>query len=65
MTRVPFLNYLNLSKNSSTYIQSSLKAGVLTIMMNKPKKLNGWTTEMMDAFATAFETQLKMKPLKP
>jgi peroxisomal 3,2-trans-enoyl-CoA isomerase len=24
-------------------------------MMNKPKKLNGWTTEMMDAFAKAFK----------
>jgi len=27
----------------------------MTIMMNQPKKLNGWTTEMMDAFALAFE----------
>ena len=64
MTRVPFLNYLNLSKNSSTYIQSSLKAGVLTIMMNKPNKLNGWTTEMMDAFATAFENAAKDEATK-
>jgi peroxisomal 3,2-trans-enoyl-CoA isomerase len=64
MTRVPFLNYLNLSENSFTYIQSSLKAGVLTIMMNKPKKLNGWTTEMMEAFATAFENAAKDEPTK-
>jgi enoyl-CoA hydratase/carnithine racemase len=52
---VPFLNYLNLCKNSAAYIQSSFKANVLTIMMNKPEKLNGWTTDMMDAFALAFE----------
>lgn len=64
MTRVPFLNYLNLSENSSAYIQSSLKSGVLTIMMNKPKKLNGWTTEMMEAFATAFENAAKDEPTK-
>jgi peroxisomal 3,2-trans-enoyl-CoA isomerase len=52
---VPFLNYLNLCKNFAAYIQSSFKANVLTIMMNKPEKLNGWTTDMMDAFALAFE----------
>jgi peroxisomal 3,2-trans-enoyl-CoA isomerase len=49
------LNYLNLCETHAAYIQSSLKASVLTIMMNKPKKLNGWTTEMMDAFAKAFK----------
>jgi enoyl-CoA hydratase/carnithine racemase len=54
ITRVPFLNYLNLCENASAYIHSALKANVLTIMMNKPMKLNGWTTEMMDAFAMAF-----------
>ncbi|PKG97102.1 enoyl-CoA hydratase/isomerase family protein [Paraglaciecola sp. MB-3u-78] len=58
------MNYLNLSENSSAYIQSSLKSGVLTIMMNKPKKLNGWTTEMMEAFATAFENAAKDEPTK-
>ena len=58
------MNDLNLSENSSAYIQSSLKAGVLTIMMNKPNKLNGWTTEMMDAFATAFENAAKDEATK-
>ena len=58
------MNDLNLSENSSAYIQSSLKAGVMTIMMNKPKKLNGWTTEMMDAFATAFENAAKDEATK-
>jgi peroxisomal 3,2-trans-enoyl-CoA isomerase len=55
LLRAFFLNYLNLCENSASYIQSSIKVGVLTIMMNKPKKLNGWTTEMMEAFAMAFE----------
>ena len=36
----------------------------MTIMMNKPKKLNGWTTEMMDAFATAFENAAKDEATK-
>ena len=58
------MNDLNLSENSSAYIQSSLKAGVLTIMMNKPNKLNGWTTEMMDAFATALENAAKDEATK-
>jgi peroxisomal 3,2-trans-enoyl-CoA isomerase len=48
------LNDLNFCENSSTYVHSSFKTGVMTIMMNKPNKLNGWTTEMMDAFAMAF-----------
>jgi enoyl-CoA hydratase/carnithine racemase len=50
-----FLNYLNLPDNASQYIQSSLKEGVLTLLMSKPKKLNGWTSDMMESFASAFE----------
>jgi peroxisomal 3,2-trans-enoyl-CoA isomerase len=53
--RVPFLNYLNLCETSAAYVHTSFKDGVLTVMMNKPKKLNGWTTEMMDAFAMALK----------
>jgi len=33
-------------------------------MMNKPKKLNGWTTEMMDSFASAFEKAGQDKQVK-
>jgi enoyl-CoA hydratase/carnithine racemase len=33
-------------------------------MMNKPKKLNGWTTEMMDAFAMAFKNAAKDEQVK-
>ncbi|MFT5276379.1 MAG: peroxisomal 3,2-trans-enoyl-CoA isomerase [Glaciecola sp.] len=49
------MNYLNLYDTAAAYIHSSFEAGVVTIMMNKPKKLNGWTNEMMDAFSSAFE----------
>jgi peroxisomal 3,2-trans-enoyl-CoA isomerase len=52
---VLYLNYLNLNGNAATYIHSSSTGSVLTIMMNKPKKLNGWTSEMMEAIAIAFE----------
>jgi len=48
------VNVLNLTSSAAEYIQTSLKDGVLTIMMNQPKKLNGWTAEMMDAFKEAF-----------
>lgn len=33
---------------------SSLERGVLTLTMNRPEKLNGWTMEMMSAFKSAF-----------
>jgi enoyl-CoA hydratase/carnithine racemase len=49
------LNYLQLTEQESEYIQTHLDEGVVTIMMNKPKKLNGWTSEMMAAFRSAFE----------
>jgi len=49
------VNYLNLPDTAADYVQTSLKEGVLTILMNKPKKLNGWTNEMMEAFSSAFE----------
>jgi peroxisomal 3,2-trans-enoyl-CoA isomerase len=58
------LNYLKLCDNSYAHIQSSFKAGVVTIMMNKPKKLNGWTTDMMDAFAMAFKNAAKDEQTK-
>lgn len=33
-------------------------------MMNRPKKLNGWTTEMMEAFGEAFEKAAKNEATK-
>ena len=49
-----FVNELNLGSDAAAYVETSIKDGVLTVLMNKPKKLNGWTMEMMDAFKEAF-----------
>jgi enoyl-CoA hydratase/carnithine racemase len=38
------------AKSSSDYVLITKKTGVMTIMMNRPKKLNGWTMPMMEAF---------------
>ncbi len=48
------VNVLNLTSSAAEYVQTSLKDGVLTILMNQPKKLNGWTAQMMEAFTEAF-----------
>lgn len=48
------MNELNLNSESASYVSTSIKDGVLTVLMNRPKKLNGWTMEMMDAFKEAF-----------
>ncbi|MGF1703788.1 enoyl-CoA hydratase/isomerase family protein [Photobacterium makurazakiensis] len=48
------LNDLNLSHIAASHLDNRLEDGVLTITMNRPKKLNGWTMEMMAAFKEAF-----------
>lgn len=47
------MNELNLDSNAARCVETSIKDGVLTIKMNQPKKLNGWTDHMMDAFKKA------------
>ena len=58
------MNELNLGNDAATYVQTSIKDGVLTVLMNKPKKLNGWTMEMMDAFKEAFTKASKSDAVK-
>lgn len=48
------MNELNLTSAAADYISTTIKDGVLTVMMNRPQKLNGWTMEMMDGFKEAF-----------
>lgn len=48
------MSNLNLTSNAASHLITSLKDGVLTITMNRPKKLNGWTVEMMDALSEVF-----------
>ena len=40
---------------SSELLLRDLDEGVLTLTMNNPKRLNGWTMEMMDAIKAAFK----------
>lgn len=49
------MNDLNLEKPLAEYVTTSIKNGVVTVMMNRPAKLNGWTMEMMDAVKAAFQ----------
>lgn len=48
------MNVLNLAVNLANFVNTSLEQGVLTITMNQPNKLNGWTMDMMTAFKEAF-----------
>lgn len=59
-----FVNELNLSSDAAAYVETSIKDGVLTVLMNKPKKLNGWTMEMMDGFKEAFAVASKTEKVK-
>jgi len=58
------VNELNLESDAAKYVQTTIKDGVLTVMMNQPKKLNGWTMEMMDAFKDAFSKASNLDAVK-
>lgn len=47
------MNELNLNSNAARCVETSINEGVLTIKMNQPKTLNGWTQPMMEAFKQA------------
>ena len=48
------LNELNLSPAAAEQVATSIRDGVVTVQMNRPDKLNGWTQEMILAFKEAF-----------
>lgn len=48
------MNYLNLSSAAASYLHTDFDSGIVTIKMYRPEKLNGWTTQMMDAIKEAF-----------
>jgi len=58
------VNQLNLNTEDAKYIQTTLADGVLTVTMDQPKKLNGWTAEMMGAFKAAFAEASKTEAVK-
>ena len=49
------MNDMQLSKVSADHLLTQLEQGVLTITMNRPAKLNGWTMAMMNALKEVFE----------
>jgi len=58
------VNELDLTSSAAEYVETSIKDGVATVMMNRPAKLNGWTMEMMDAFKEAFAKADEAKAVK-
>jgi enoyl-CoA hydratase/carnithine racemase len=48
------MNDLGLSEEQAQYCTSSIVDHVVTVTMNKPAKLNGWTLPMIEAFREAF-----------
>ncbi|MEE2733587.1 MAG: enoyl-CoA hydratase/isomerase family protein [Pseudomonadota bacterium] len=58
------LNELNLSPASAQQVATFVKEGVVTVQMNRPDKLNGWTQEMMSAFKEAFEKACQADSIK-
>lgn len=49
------MNDLNLSPTDASYLVTTIKDEVATICMNRPKKLNGWTLDMMMAIKAAMK----------
>lgn len=49
------MNDLNLPSNHASQLNTTIQDNVLTICMNKPKKLNGWTLDMMMAVKAAMK----------
>lgn len=49
------MNDLNLPLPSADYLLTTIRDEVVTICMNRPKKLNGWTLDMMLAIKAAMK----------
>lgn len=58
------MNQLNLSKPAAKRLLTELDSGVLTITMNRPQQLNGWTLEMMEALEEAFTSACRNDAVK-
>ncbi|KXI24489.1 enoyl-CoA hydratase/isomerase family protein [Photobacterium sanguinicancri] len=48
------MDSLSLSNIAASHLLTSIKNDVLTITMNRPHKLNGWTMDMMESLKEAF-----------
>lgn len=53
------MNDLNLTTIEAKHCTSVFADGVVTITMNRPEKLNGWTMDMMYSFKSAIDAAVK------
>jgi len=58
------MNTLELAPELKTYVKTTLRQGVLIITMDQPKKLNGWTMQMMDTFKLVFKEACEWDEVK-
>ena len=58
------MNDLNLSSLEASHLITIIKDGVVTICMNRPKKLNGWTLDMMMAIKAAMSAAAENESVK-
>ncbi|WP_196140825.1 enoyl-CoA hydratase/isomerase family protein [Aliikangiella sp. G2MR2-5] len=58
------MNELQLSSKAAGYIATTIKNQILTILMNRPEKLNGWTLPMIEALQETFSKAAKNDAVK-
>lgn len=58
------MNHLNLSPTASNHLVTTIKDQVVTVCMNKPNKLNGWTLDMMLAIKAAIAAATEHSAVK-
>ncbi|WP_026375986.1 enoyl-CoA hydratase/isomerase family protein [Aestuariibacter salexigens] len=58
------MNDFSLSPKDATYLVTTINEGVVTICMNRPKKLNGWTLDMIMAIKAAIEAAANNEAVK-
>lgn len=58
------MNDLNLTAIEAQHCTSAIADGVVTIMMNRPEKLNGWTMDMMYSFKSAISAAVSHPEVK-
>lgn len=58
------MNDLNLPYNEASHLLTTIRDEVVTICMNRPKKLNGWTLDMMMSIKVAINAASEAESVK-
>lgn len=58
------MNDLNLPSLEASHLNTTIEDGVVTVCMNRPKKLNGWTLDMMMAIKAAMSAAARNESVK-